>query len=349
MKSATASVPAKIHLTGEHSVVYEKPALLASVNLRSHTTITESPDSKISLCSDKLSCAKSYELQDIIKYWRKTQETWQPTQKSNKILERLRREDPFVVILATIGQYFDRINELPHPFSATIKSEIPLGSGLGSSASVAASLLVALDRYTSKVVEVENHQYLKQVNKKVYNIERIMHGNPSGGDNTATVFGGIICLQQIDGKFTTRHLDINEEVFPQLVLIDSGKPYEKTGDMVDYVKRIDTYHKVRIIKKISEVSEGVIRNFKQNIFDPLLMTENEYLLEELGVVGDNAKIIIRNIEKIGGNAKITGAGGIKKGSGMILAFHHDYKRLIDFVAENKWTYYTPKIGVRGAA
>ena len=35
----TVSVPGKIHLMGEHAVVYGKPALLSAINLRLSVTI----------------------------------------------------------------------------------------------------------------------------------------------------------------------------------------------------------------------------------------------------------------------------------------------------------------------
>ncbi len=41
MKKVTVSVPGKIHLMGEHAVVYGKPALLAAVNLRMSVSIEE--------------------------------------------------------------------------------------------------------------------------------------------------------------------------------------------------------------------------------------------------------------------------------------------------------------------
>lgn len=352
MTDATASAPGKIHLTGEHSVVHGKPALLAAVDIRVHTEVAGSSGSKIDLHSG--SSSWSYGFQEIKKYWRAARSAWNEAQKLNekKILEDFRNDskdksEP-IVLLTAIGQYFNEINELPRSFEVTVKSEIPRGCGLGSSASVAASLVVALDKYTGKA-DLKNRQYLDKVNKQVYEIEQIMHGKPSGGDNTAAVFGGIFWLQkEIDNEFSINHLDISKDVIPQFVLINSGPPSEPTGDMIDFVDdQIANHNKGSVIEDISKISEEIISNLKQNVFKPELLTKNERLLEKLDVVGGAAKRIIRQIEQEGGYAKITGAGGREKGSGMILAYHDNYEKVINIAEENGCDYFTLASGGKG--
>ena len=43
----TVSVPSKVHLLGEHSVVYGRPALLAAINKRISVSITSSKTKQI--------------------------------------------------------------------------------------------------------------------------------------------------------------------------------------------------------------------------------------------------------------------------------------------------------------
>jgi mevalonate kinase len=50
-------------------------------------------------------------------------------------------------------------------------------------------------------------------------------------------------------------------------------------------------------------------------------------LEKMEVVGEFARKVARSIEKIGAAAKICGAGGKKKGSGMMLAYHEKLSSL----------------------
>jgi mevalonate kinase len=70
-------------------------------------------------------------------------------------------------------------------------------------------------------------------------------------------------------------------------------------------------------------------------------------LEELGVVGERAKKIIRLIERSGGAAKICGAGGLKKGSGMALVYHGDLSVLKRNLKKNKIDFLKVKLGEKG--
>ena len=74
---------------------------------------------------------------------------------------------------------------------------------------------------------------------------------------------------------------------------------------------------------------------------------NEELLEKLDVVSPTTKNIIRKIEKIGGAAKITGAGGKKESSGMVIVYHNDSDKLLKFAKDNKLDLFSVKIGEEG--
>lgn len=76
------------------------------------------------------------------------------------------------------------------------KSKLPVGAGLGSSASYNVCLTAGLLRffkmgdpnsYASETSYSEEH--LQTINKYAFQAERIMHGTPSGIDNTVSTFG----------------------------------------------------------------------------------------------------------------------------------------------------------------
>lgn len=79
-----------------------------------------------------------------------------------------------------------------------VLSTLPIGAGLGSSAafsvSLAAGLLCAAERVTPLTPETPAGDYwssedLQTINNWGFQAERIIHGNPSGIDNTVSAFG----------------------------------------------------------------------------------------------------------------------------------------------------------------
>ena len=83
------------------------------------------------------------------------------------------------------------------PATVLVTSELPLGSGLGSSASFCVALAAALLAYTDSVSFHVNHQGwlsfgekdLELVNQWAFEGEKIIHGKPSGIDNTVSAYG----------------------------------------------------------------------------------------------------------------------------------------------------------------
>lgn len=303
------SVPGKIHLLGEHSVVYGKPALLAAINLRLYFAI------------GKGSAPKEFK------------ELKNPQLK--RVLEKgVKKKFPGI----KIPQY-----------KAFIKSELPMGSGLGSSASLSVAYACALLTFL-KVKYDSNLIY-----EIAYSGERLFHGNPSGGDITVVNFGGIIYFRK-ELDFLKTISPLSFKISPKIkkfLLVDSGKPKETTKQMVELTKLNVKSKKLkmeavfddqeRLVKQLALVlKEGDDKKIIQ------IIKEGERNLEKIGVVGKKAKAIIKEVEKLGGAAKISGAGGIKKGSGMILAYYADQKKLIDLTKRMSLNYYLITIGEEGA-
>ena len=97
-----------------------------------------------------------------------------------------------------------------------------------------------------------------------------------------------------------------------------------------------------LVNKIFDEQEGLVKQLAaalKNGDEKLLMDcikKGERNLEKLGVVGKKAKKIIQKIESLGGAAKILGGGGVRKGSGMILAFHKNPNALLNSRKEYNW-------------
>src|SRR3989344_5688813 len=104
----TISVPSKVHLLGEHSVVYGKPALLVAINKRISVTINYS---------------KNKQILGVQLYEKEIKQLLEILEKEIKKLTKLKKIEPY---------------------SIAVKSEVPVGSGLGSSAALSAGLTAAL-------------------------------------------------------------------------------------------------------------------------------------------------------------------------------------------------------------
>ena len=308
-RNISVSAPGKIHLLGEHSVVYGKPAILTSVGLRLKVTISQ---------------GKTIPPEFI---------------KLQKIIERIIKKEL-------------KLKKMPL-YSLEISSEIPVGAGLGSSAGVSSAYIGALLSY------LRVSWNLERINKLAYEAEKVFNGNPSGGDNSTVVYGGLIWFRKEDPNLKLIHplpFSIPQKLSRNFILINSGKPKETTKDMVEIVNLKFKIQNLKF-KKIFEDQERLVKELlpvlkKGNEKEFVrIIRAGEKNLENLGVVSKFARSIIREIENLGGAAKICGAGGKTDppagGSGILLCYHKN-KKVVENVAKlYNLPYFKAKLGVEG--
>ncbi len=287
------SVPAKVILSGEHAVVYGKPALVSAINLRLKFNLTNFVRSSKDGKDDK----EIFFISKEVKKYLKNQ----------------------------------KINFSDRPFNFKIESEIPTGRGLGSSAALSvASVAAFLEFYTGRQFEK------KIVNERAFQIEKHFHQNPSGVDNSAACFGGLILYRK---NVSLKNLDfkIPKIIEEKLFLIDSGKPKETTGEMVNFVK---TKTVKKILDEIEIVTNNLVISIKKQdgvLFKKCLVENNE-LLEKLGVISIKTKKLLIDLSRFG-SGKVTGAGGCETNSGFILFLAKDKEKLEEFLKTKKINYY----------
>jgi mevalonate kinase len=282
MNSTIVSVPGKIILAGEHSVVYGEPAMVAAVSRRLEVGLSFRNDKRMVIKSKD----KGFELARFA---------------VKECLKELGKESLGVEV--------------------KIQSEIPAKRGMGSSAALATGIVWSILK--DKPLEIKD--------KLVKIIEDKQHGKSSGVDQTIVREGGILRYQKGVGfeKLQIPNLEF--------VLIDSGKPVESTGEMVE---KVSLGNNKKEFKRMGEIAEK---------WEPSLIQENEYLLEKIGVVGEKAQGIVRKVELSGGMAKICGAGGVIKGSGIILAVDDKIDRLKQLAQNNNWQWFQVSLGVKGVS
>ncbi len=345
MKIIKVSAPGKLHLLGEHAVVYNKPAIIAAVGKRCFVEISPRTDGKIKLKSQNYKKEITTNFKEVIEKFQKAQKDWETYSENNDTaLLKSITKDPLDYPLIIIGQFLNyyKLNSV-NGFELIIDSQIPVGAGMGSSGALSVSIIGALAIFINKPFDKET------INKIAFLAEQKKHGKPSGGDNTASCFGGLVWFKKDDpstshstvssgrigsGQGGMKPLDVAlpADVSGNYFIVNTGTPSETTGEMVSLVRGL-MEREPEYIQKILDAQE-------QLVYDLLLalgtgndsqiikiIKAGEQNLEKLGVVSPFVKKIIRDIEKSGGAAKICGGGGKTKGTGTVLIYHQNLKNL----------------------
>lgn len=351
MKKIHVSAPGKLHLLGEHVVVYNKPAIITAVNKRCFVTITSRKDQKIEVVSANLKASKIVTEKEIIEKTKDAQSKWETYVKTNDIsLLKSITSDPLDFPIIVIGEALKYLKKtLPFGFTLSIKSDIPIGSGMGSSAAIAVSVAGAICLLFNKDFDKEI------INEIAYLAEQKKHGMPSGGDNSASCFGGLVWYRKeaVELKIIQPiSFSLPKKLADNFSVIQTGTPNESTGEMVGIVRTL--YQKnPQLVNGVLLSQEKLVRELLAAIKsgDNTLMIRiiraGEKNLESLGVVSDFAKTIIGKIEKLGGAAKICGGGGVKKRTGVLLVYYEDKDRIKAIADSYHLPFLQVPLGVEG--
>lgn len=214
-----------------------------------------------------------------------------------------------------------KLTNLP-PMKITVTSDIPAGYHLGSSAAVAVGTVGAVIYFLKKVWNPV------AINQIAYEVEKKMHGNPSGGDNTTVTMGGLIWYRkELEFLKSVWQLPFKlPDALNHFFFINTGRPKETTREMVTFVSKQKNIQKFfdENEKQTKRVAVAIKDGDEQGFIDAI--RKGERTLEGMGVVSRKVIPLIREIEKAGGAAKILGGGGRAEGVGFLLCYHHDLEK-----------------------
>ncbi|PIN21044.1 Mevalonate kinase MVK/ERG12 [Handroanthus impetiginosus] len=210
------------------------------------------------------------------------------------------------------------------PATAVVTSELPLGSGLGSSAALCVALSAALLALSDSVKldfsdqgwQVFGDSELEIVNKWAFEGEKIIHGKPSGIDNTVSTYGNLI-------KFKSGELTLLKTNMPLKMLVTNTKVGRNTKALVASVSERTLRHSsamTSVFNAVDSISNELAAIIQSPVSDDLAITEKEEKLEELiemnqgllqcmGVSHASIETVIRTTLKYKLSTKLTGAGG----------------------------------------
>ena len=326
------SAPGKVILHGEHAVVYGKTALATSLNLRTFLRLTPTTDGKVTLQLPDIDLNQTWELDNLKKTFHDLlgKDPADCRQPSNEQIDKLKTIDGYhdedgtkgMALIAFVYMYLSitGAKEL-EGCNVLVVSQLPPGAGLGSSAAfsvcLAASLLQKVGAIKSFDGNTMSRLDLDLINKWAFEGERLIHGNPSGIDNSVSVFGGALRFKN-KPQVTITPLD----KMPQLrILLINTKVPRSTKDLVAGVRRkLDRYPSIinpvlESIDNLAIASESVLKEMASSpAADKMLQLEelvdmNQNFLSILGVSHSSLQQICLVTSQYGLDSKLTGAGG----------------------------------------
>ena len=274
----------KVILIGEHAAVYGFPAL--AIPLR---------DVGVCIEIDLHNPIRPQNWDDAWEVWVRGKKIDLPADQRERLTLSL--------ALAVRECRAESLQEHYHPTSLCIRSEIPLGAGMGGSAAISAALTRLVDALTQTprtVVEVARIANL---------IDGFFHGNASGLDAATVVASNAIEFVRGKGSW-----DLNNAREFQIVLVDS-RERAHTADMVALVARNreqnPTFVNAQLAQlgQLVEVAKTALREGNLNGLGHAF-NRAHVTLQQLGVSTAKLDSLVELLLLQGAlGAKVTGAGG----------------------------------------
>uniref|UniRef100_A0A1D1ZBR8 Mevalonate kinase n=1 Tax=Anthurium amnicola TaxID=1678845 RepID=A0A1D1ZBR8_9ARAE len=337
-----ARAPGKVILSGEHAVVHGSAAIAASIDL--YTNVSFHPASATTPPPGSGDGLIELELKDmgLVFSWStgRLKEVLselgppvpslpQPcSPETLKLVSRLVEEqnvpEAKVGLANGIVAFLHLYTSLQglKPGKVVVSSDLPMGSGLGSSASFCVSLSAAFLALSGSV-SLHNKQNIwfgenerELVNKWAFEGERIIHGKPSGVDNTVCTFGNTIMFRL--GELT--HI---KSSVPLKMLITNTKVGRNTKALVAGVSERASRHRdamTSVFTAVDSISKELSTILQSPALDDLSITDkeekiselmemNQGLLQCMGVSHASIESVLRTTLKYKLTSKLTGAGG----------------------------------------
>lgn len=321
------SVPGKLILMGEHAVVYHRPALVATVDLRLRVTLADRDDEGIHVRLPQVGVDEHVSWGETLDYARRSREAWNEFSRhpSSRGFQDVRGDDPAHVVKIALGEAARACGERSiRPLDVEIDSDIPIGAGFGSSASTGVGVVAA---YLAHCGFSSDPQMIDRV---ALDVERRQHGLPSGVDHATVLRGGITWARKNpSGAVFLEPVVAVSTLRTRLRVFDTGTPAESTGAVVAAVRdRLEAMpgEAERILDRMEDATRAFRQQLTQRREEPEavveMIREVHRCLDRLGVVPPAIAERVRWIEDHGGAAKISGAGALTgRGAGCLLVYH----------------------------
>ncbi|CEI93702.1 hypothetical protein G6F70_001933 [Rhizopus microsporus] len=332
-KRILISSPGKVILFGEHSVVYQKTAVAASLGLRSYLYLEHTDDNIIRINLPDIGVERVWKLEELplgVDY--PDSDTLHPSAMPAKLEQQMEtlcnvnennaQKSALMAFLYLLNIMQTKGRPIDRGFTISVRSFLPVGAGLGSSASYSVAITTAL-LILNDLIPVDFRQsakcdqYVDMINSYAFRAEQVIHGNPSGVDNAVSTYGGAKTFVRGEGFATL-------EGFQSLrLLLTNTKVPRSTSALVAFVRdRKEKYGAIinPILDAMDSISIRCRDAFKRlalkEMTEDELMKEledlvvlNHALLVALGVSHPSLEKVKSITEESNLKTKLTGAGG----------------------------------------
>ncbi len=214
-------------------------------------------------------------------------------------------------------------------------------SGVGASAAQCTSLARGLSETFNLNLDDE------KINEAAYEGEKAYHGTPSGIDNTASTYGGLIWFRNLGaGKNTMDRLQSPRKM---LIVIANSGITASTTEVVADVRRLREENPEKIEKVFGEyknLAEAAKKALLKGDIATIgnLMNQNHEMLQQITVSGEiNDELVEIALENGAVGAKLTGTG--RGGLVIGLAENEDIQeKIVDVIEEKGYSAWRTTIG-----
>ncbi|KAB5529326.1 hypothetical protein DKX38_019407 [Salix brachista] len=352
-----ARAPGKIILAGEHAVVHGSTAVAASIGLYTYVSLQVSPsnenDDRLILQLKDTSLEFSWPIGRIKEALSSLGGPFPSTPMScssetfNLILAMIEEQnipEAKTSLASGVSAFLWLYTSILgfKPATVVVTSDLPLGAGLGSSAALcvafSAALLACSDTVNMDMKQegwlVFGESELELLNKWAFEGEKIIHGKPSGIDNTVSTYGSAVkhyldkiqcfsCRNCNMIKFRSGNLTRIMSSMPLKMLITNTKVGRNTKALVAGVSERTLRHS-DAMSFVFEAVDSISKELANVIQTPApddqsiiakeekleeLMEMNQGLLQCMGVSHASIETVLRTTLKYKLVSKLTGAGG----------------------------------------
>ncbi|MHA1167059.1 MAG: mevalonate kinase [Candidatus Hodarchaeales archaeon] len=268
----------KTILFGEHFVVYGLPAIASAIGSSTTAEITRINEPNWQIQDDRPAT---------------------PGYKKKKADEQRDSIDRIIK--------FMKVDLSTSGIKIRLAGDLYAASGIGASAASCTAIARALNSEFNLGFDDD------KINQAAYEGEKGYHGTPSGIDNTAATFGGLIWyVRNLEGGPNTMdRLSIKKPV--ELVIANTGIT-SSTSEVVADVRKDKESNPEKYERIFSDYSDLV--NSAKKAFDEYdlkkigeLMNRNQELLQEITVSGEKNEMLVKAALEAGAyGAKLTGTG-----------------------------------------